>query len=162
MIALLDNTVLSNFAIVARPELIRDALGDAAATVEETFAEFQTGVQLGRLPASDWSWLRVLRLDESERATYEQLRTRLNAGEAACLALAAMRGYRVFTDDRDAREIARQMQIPISGPVGLLARLVQQNQLALQQANDLLSQMIAAGYRAPITDLAGILPTLPK
>jgi len=158
MITLLDNTVLSNFAIIAHPDWIRLALGDTAATVEETSAEFQRGVQLGRLPSGDWSWLNVLQLNDAERATYEQLRARLNAGEAACLAMAAARGYRVFTDDRDAREMALQMQVPISGTLGLLARLVQQNHLSLEQANDALRQMIVAGYRTPISDLRELFP----
>ncbi len=162
MFTLLDNTVLSNFAIVERPELIRLALGDAAATVAEAFAECQTGMQLGRLPSSDWSWLHILRLEESERAMCEQLLARLNAGEAACLAVASARGYRVFTDDRDAREIAIQMRIPISGTLGLLARLVQQKHLSLQQANEFLRRMIAAGYRAPVADLAEIVTTPPR
>ena len=38
MIALLDNTVLSNFTIIARPMLVWMALGEEAATVEEPFA----------------------------------------------------------------------------------------------------------------------------
>lgn len=53
MIALLDNTVLSNFAVIARPMLVWMALGEEAATVEEPFAELQAGIQCGRLPSSD-------------------------------------------------------------------------------------------------------------
>ena len=159
MLTLLDNTVLSNFAVVERSDLIRLSLGDAAATADEAFAECQVGMRLGRLPVCDWSWLRILELNEDERARYEQLRERLNAGESACLAIAATRGYRVFTDDRDAREIALQMQIPISGTLGLLIRLVQQKQLALTEANILLRRMIVAGYRSPISDLTVILPS---
>lgn len=66
-------------------------------------------------------------------------------------------GYRVFTDDRDARKMARQMGIPISGTFGLLVRLVDQGTLSLTDADALLSQMIAAGYRAPLTSLATLL-----
>ena len=156
MIALLDNTVLSNFSTVSRPDLIRLALGEAAAATQEAFAECQTGIRLGRVPTCDWSWLPVFRLAESERETYERLRTRLNAGEAACLAMAGARGFRVFTDDRDARESAVQMQVPVSGTLGLLTRLVQQAHLSLQEANDLLRRMIAAGYRSPVSDLSEI------
>lgn len=157
MTALLDNTVLSNFSTVERPNLVQLALGESAATVEEVYAELQAGIQLGKLPPCDWSWLPVLRLGESERATYEHLRDRLNAGEAACLALAVSEGHQLFTDDRDAREIAAQMQIPISGTLGLLARLVDQDHLSRQEAGELLHRMISAGYRSPITSLAEIL-----
>lgn len=157
MITLLDNTVLSNFSTVERPDLVQLALGETAATVEEAYAELQAGIQLGRLPPCDWSWLPVLSLSESERVTYERLRERLNAGEAACLALATGRECRVFTDDRDAREIAADMQIPISGTLGLLVRLVDQGFLSLQEADDLLGRMIAAGYHSPVTRLAEIM-----
>jgi predicted nucleic acid-binding protein len=48
------------------------------------------------------------------------------------------------------------MQVPISGTLGLLTRLVQQAHLSLQEANDLLRRMIAAGYRSPVSDLSEI------
>lgn len=43
MLALLDNTVLSNFALINRAELIRIAFSDIA-TVPQVLAEFQAGV----------------------------------------------------------------------------------------------------------------------
>ncbi len=153
MIALLDNTVLSNFSAVRRPDLVRLALGNQAATVEQVFAELQAGIRLKRLPPSDWSWLPVLHLTDAERPLYE----RLNEGEAACLAMAYTRGYRVFTDDRDAREIARQMRIPISDTIGLLVRLVDRGSLSVIEANDLLRSMMDLGYRSPIARLEEIL-----
>ena len=157
MKTLLDNTVLSNFSSIGRPDLVQLALGNAAATVEEVHAELQSGIKIGKLPDCDWSWLPVLRLGKSERAMYKRLRKRLDAGEAACLALASTQGYRVLTDDRDARKIARQMRIPLSGTLGLLVRLVDQRSLELKEADALLSQMIAAGYRSSLTSLATLL-----
>jgi predicted nucleic acid-binding protein len=138
VITLLDNTVLSNFSSVERPELVRVALGERAATVEEAYAELQAGIRIGKLPPCDWSWLPVLRLNEPEEAVCDRLRERLKAGEAACLALAVARNYRVFTDDRDAREVAAQMQVSVSGTLGLLVRLVDQEHLTLREADELL------------------------
>lgn len=154
---LLDNTVLSNFSSIRRPDLVKLALDDAAAMVEEVYAELQAGVKIGKLPDCDWSWLPVLQLSKSERTMYKRLQKRLDAGEAACLAKASIQGYRVFTDDRNARKIARQMGIPISGTFGLLVRLVDQGVLSLTDADALLNQMIAAGYRSPLTSLATLL-----
>ena len=156
MIALLDNTVLSNFAVIARPMLVWMALGEEAATVEEPFAELQAGIQCGRLPSSDWSWLPILHLREPDRTLYGHLRMHLGAGEAACLALAYAEGYRVFTDDRDAREIAMQMRVPVSGTLGLLVRLMDRGDLSLPEADRLLAEMIAAGYRCPVASLSEI------
>jgi hypothetical protein len=53
VIALLDNTVLSNFSIVERADLVRLALGDEAATPQTVWDELQRGVRIGRLPAQD-------------------------------------------------------------------------------------------------------------
>jgi len=157
MITLLDNTVLSNFSTIERPDLVHLVLADTAATVLEVQYELATGFRLGKYPVCDWSWLRVLQLDKGAQPLYQQLRSRLDAGEAACLALAATQGYRVFTDDRDARKIAIQMGIPISGTLGLLVLTIDKEILSLAEADDLLRRMIAAGYRSPITTLAEVL-----
>lgn len=153
MIILLDNTVLSNFSSIGRPDLVRLALGETAATVTEAFAEYATGVQAGKIPGCDWSWLPILNLDEAQRPHYEQLHVRLGSGEAACIALAFAHKYRVCTDDRDARKIAAQMQVPVTGTLGLLVRLVEQGHLSDPEADAWLGRMIAAGYRAPVASL---------
>ena len=88
---------------------------------------------------------------------YHQLLHSLNAGEAACLAMAVARGGRVLTDDRDARELARRLRIPLSGTLGILTRLVDISHLSLDRADALLSQMIAAGYRSPVTFLRDVI-----
>jgi predicted nucleic acid-binding protein len=111
VIALLDNTVLSNFTTVERPDLVRLALGKDAVTSEAAWAELQAGIHIGKLLPQDWSWLPVLSLTEDEKPLYNLLVQRLNAGEASCLAIAATRGYRIFTDDRDARELAAEMRL---------------------------------------------------
>jgi predicted nucleic acid-binding protein len=92
-------------------------------------------------------------LGAEEEALYQELLEHINAGEASCLAVAAYRGGRVLTDDRDARKLAAQLKIPISGTLGALLRLVQNHALSLPEANELLGQMIAHGYRSPINKL---------
>ena len=157
MIALLDNTVLSNFAAIGRPDLVQLALGDDAATCEAVWAELQTGIRLGKLPDYDWSWLPVLALTDSEMPLYHLLSERLNEGEAACLAMAATRQCRVFTDDQDARSLAAERRIPISGTLGLLLRLIDLQVLSLTEADAQLAAMVAAGYRSPIASLQVLL-----
>ena len=150
MIALLDNTVLSNFTCIQRPDLVKMVFGEEAATSEMALRELQTGIRIGKLPVADWSWLRVIPLQEAEVPLYELLLQTLNAGEASCLAIAIRHGYRVFTDDRDARRLAATRQIPISGTLGIVLRLVDVRIVLLSEANRLLAQMIAAGYRYPV------------
>jgi hypothetical protein len=118
VIALLDNTVLSNFSVVERVDLVRRALGEDAATTQAVWDELQTGVRMGRLPAQDWSWLQILSLTEDERAVYGLLTRRLNAGEASCLAIAARGhgGYRPLPrDERDRETIGFDASSLVSG-----------------------------------------------
>ena len=157
MISLLDNTVMSNFAAIERPDLLRTAFGSRLATSHQAFDELQAGVRLDRLPSLDWSWLPVWTLEEEEGPYYHRLLSRLNAGEAACLAMALIRKCRILTDDRDAREFARHLKIPISGTLGVLVRLIDLGVLNLDDADALLSQMVTAGYRSPVTSLQDLV-----
>jgi predicted nucleic acid-binding protein len=153
VISLLDNTVLSNFAAIERPDLLRTAFGSELATSQQAFDELQAGVRLGKLPSLDWSWLPVWSVEEVEVPHYHRLLSRLNAGEAACLAIALNRNCRILTDDRDAREFARHLKIPLSGTLGVLVRLIDIGSLGLDEADAFQAQMISAGYRSPVTSL---------
>ena len=150
---LLDNTVLSNFALIPRIDLLIEAMGDRISTPPQVINEFNEGIARGRLPQIGLDWLEIVSLEADEAALYQKLTGRLNAGEAACPAVAAYRGGRVLTDDRDARILAAQLKIPISGTLGSLLRLIRIQALTLPEAKELLSQMIAHGYRSPVERL---------
>jgi predicted nucleic acid-binding protein len=156
-LVLLDNTVLSNFANIQRPALIRKALGDSAATVQEVIDELNVGVERGAIPDVDWSWLPIISMTDDERHAYRTLLKRLNEGEASCLIVASARGGRVLTDDRDARKIAMEMQISVSGTLGILVLLVDLGHISMQEADELLKLMIEKGYFSPIRSLVEIL-----
>ncbi|MFQ6101693.1 MAG: DUF3368 domain-containing protein [Anaerolineae bacterium] len=112
---MLDNTVMSNFALVGRTGWLQKVWPGMLITSEEAWAELQAGVRLGRIPKVDWSWLTVLSLTEMEREARDELMPPLHEGEAACLALARSRGYAFLTDDRVARREARRLGVPLSG-----------------------------------------------
>lgn len=153
MILLLDNTVLSNFALVQRIELLTKALGSQVAITPQVLGEFADGVTKGRLPETRLNWLEIVDLAAEEESLFRELSTRINVGEASCLAVAAQRNGRVLTDDRDARKLAAQLKIPVSGTLGILLRLVQIEVLTMPDANEFLGQMITAGYRSPVEKL---------
>ena len=157
MITLLDNTVMSNFAVVERPDLLRIAFDDQLATSRQAFDELTAGVRRSKLPDLDWSWLSIWRLQAEETLRYNQLLSTLNEGEAACLAMALHRGCQVVTDDRDARELAHQLRIPLTGTLGTLMRLVDIGSLEIEEADILLSRMIAARFRSPVLSLRELL-----
>jgi predicted nucleic acid-binding protein len=50
MMMLLDNTVLSNFALAGRIELLTKALGSQVATTPQVIDEFNAGIARGRVP----------------------------------------------------------------------------------------------------------------
>ncbi len=154
---LLDNTVMSNFAVIERPDLLNCILPGQIATTKEAFAELRAGISKGLIPSGDWSWLDVLSLTSQEQKSFTLLTSSLGDGEASCLAMAASRGYRVLTDDRIARRKAHSMTIPTSGTLGALKLLVEQGILKQEEGEIYLQQMIAAGYHSPVTKLAALL-----
>lgn len=153
MMVLLDNTVLSNFGLVGRIELLTTALGNQVATTLQVIDEFNNGVARDRLPKIKLDWLEVINLEAEEEILYQELLNRVNAGEAACLAVASQRNGRILTDDRDARKLAAQLKIPVSGTLGILLRLVQIDALTPSEANEILGRMISKGYRSPVQKL---------
>ncbi len=157
MLILLDTTVLSNFALVGRPDLLRLALGSEVAATPQVMAEIMAGVALGRVPETDLEWLKVVALSEVEEESYQRFLRHLNQGEAACLAVAAHRPARVLTDDRDARAFAVRRGIAISGTLGVLVRLVKSQHLTVAQADDLLRQMIVQNYHSPVESIKELL-----
>ena len=153
MILLLDNTVLSNFALVNHIDLLPVALGSQIATTPQVVDEYTEGVAKGILPDIKWDWLIIVDMDIEEETLFQEYLQRLNAGEVACLAVATQRKGRILTDDRDARKLAAQLKIPISGTLGILLRLVQFGDLKLPDANRILEQMVNKGYRSPVERL---------
>jgi len=96
-------------------------------------------------------------LTPAEQERFRNLAVHLGEGEASCLAVAVQRGYKVATDDKDARRLARQLGVPLTGTVGILAVLVKKGHINLAEGNRLLREMIAAGYRSPMVTLEEVL-----
>lgn len=125
MIYILDNTVLSNFALINRAELLKEISDGTMVTTAEVLAEFQIGVVSGDVPHTTWDWLPVLSLSKSEQISCKQFLGKINLGEVSCLAVAFHRHGQVFTDDHDARKLAQRLSLPVSGTLGVLIRLIE-------------------------------------
>lgn len=154
---LADTTVLSNFAHTGRQDLLRRLFPELSAprAVRE---ELSAGERLGRIPVGDWSWLEFVDLSETERLRAADLERYLQAGEAACLAVAEARGGLVLTDDSAARRMAGALKLKLSGTIGALVDLVRREILSLPQADALLAEMVARGYRSPVRSLREVIP----
>lgn len=54
---LLDNTVLTNFALVNRADLVLELWGEACATTPAVLNEYQVGIESGLLAEGIWDTL---------------------------------------------------------------------------------------------------------
>jgi len=154
---LVDNTVLSNFALVKRADLVLRLWATAAGTTSSVLAEYRAGAASGVLSPQAWAQLPVLTLTAEETEFASSLPPRLGAGERTCLSVAVHRRGILATDDLDARRMADEYGVSTTGSVGILALCVRRGHLTHEQANALLAAMIAAGYRSPIESLDALL-----
>ena len=152
----LDNTVLTNFALVKHTAVVL-RLWPTACTTAETMAEYQNGVSLGRVPAQAWSELPIVSLSETELSLAVSLSPRLGAGERTCLAVVYERHGLFVSDDLDARLSAQRIGLRITGTLGVLALSVKRKLLSRKAANDTLTTMIASGYRSPLDRIDSLL-----
>lgn len=151
-----DNTVLTNFALVKHTVLVL-RLWPTACTTAEVMAEYQAGASQGRVPAQAWSALPIVSLNETERSLADSLSPRLGAGERTCLAVAHERHGLFVSDDLDARLSAQRFGLKITGTLGILALSVKRRILSRKAANEALTTMIASGYRSPLDRLDSLL-----
>ena len=144
---LLDNTVLSNYALIGQLDLLRSFCGGKGVTTDAVVKEFQTGIALGLFKETDIGWVRVTKVrGESERSLFERFQRRLEAGESSCLAVAVSRKHGILTDDIDAREVALRASIQVSGSIGVLVAMIRRGVIDLQEGNRLLKGPISVGF----------------
>ena len=153
-LVILDNTVLSNFALVQRTDLVT-GIWKNCATTPDAWNEFMAGVTLKRLPVRTWKGLPVVELLPEEIEFQHHLPS-LGRGEGTCLAVAYNRKAILATDDQKARRIGLQWGLEITGTLGFLLFAIRIDHIDLATANNLLHKMIAAGYHSPVEDLGKI------
>lgn len=153
-LVILDNTVLSNLALVRRTDLVT-GIWTNCATTPDARSEFMAGVTLKRLPARTWKGLPVVELLPEEIEFQHRLPS-LGRGEGTCLAVAYNRDAILATDDQKARRIGLHWGLDITGTLGFLLFAIRIDHIDLATANTLLHEMIAAGYHSPVEDLGKI------
>ena len=149
-----DNTVLSNFALIKREDILVKLFENALFTTEEVIDELKRGEKRNVLPKRDWQWIKVLKMESSqEEFLFRLLAESLGKGESSCLSIAISRDLKVLTDDRDARRLAQRRGVPVSGTIGVLVEAVREGLLSVEEANTMLSDMIEKGYFSPFETL---------
>ena len=156
-LVLLDNTVLSNFSVAQQPGLAIAACPGRACTTEAALAEYLAAPEEERFAEKAWRDLPTIELTDGEKQLTEALPTSLGVGERTCLAVAIARRGVLASDDLHARRVATRHGAETAGTVGLLVMAIEAHLVSLDQANALLTAMIAAGYRSPVESLDALL-----
>lgn len=151
----LDSTVLSNFTHVDAVELLLDLprLVTADAVQEELEAGAETHRYLERAVAVLGEEIPVFSPHSSGVEAEETLLETLDPGEAQAVAVAEATDGLVVTDDGDARTIAEERGVAVTGSIGLLVRFVEDDQISVETADEYLKRWIdEAGFRSPARD----------
>lgn len=157
MLLIADTTVISNFFLIGRLDLL-EGIKDLCAT-KEVWDELEVANKRGILEISQTDLKgEILRMNEDETESFLRLCSRFGRGESSCLAIALHRDAGILTDDLDARRFAQRGNIPVSGSIGILVKCVTNGHLSLEQGNELLSQMIQKGFFSPVESLDRFLP----
>ena len=154
---LLDNTVLTNLALVHRMDLVFQLWPEQVCTTPEVLVEYENAVKAGVVLEHAWKALPTVELTDEEATAAAAYSSRLGKGERSCLSVAHARGGLFISDDADARLQAHKLGIPVSGTLGILVLAVRRKVLILDDANVLLEAMVAAGYRSPVNKVDGLL-----
>jgi predicted nucleic acid-binding protein len=163
-----NTTALSNFAAADRFELLTERYRGHAFTTIEVGNELRRGFNAGYAylelawqeleTANPNGWLRILHPESPAeyrlRAEFDQI---VDPGEASCLALAISRQLIFVSDDRAARQLAEARGVALTGTLGILITLVRQTQLSLEEANEMLNDMIQRHYRSPVDRLDDLI-----
>ena len=149
-----DNTVLSNFALIGREDILAKLFENVIFTTEDVLEELKRGEQRNVLPKLNWQWIGVLKIESSEEEFLFRLFTEsLGKGESSCLSIALSRDLKILTDDKDARKLAQRRGVPVSGTIGVLVEVVREDFFSIEVANIMLSDMIERGYFSPFETL---------
>ncbi len=149
----MDNTVLTNYAIVGRQDLIFSLFGNRACTTKQAFDEFRHGTKNPEIPVNAWEELPCYELSVDEVNWAHRQLTRLGNGERACLTAAFFRKGILASDDQLVRKLAQQISVPVIGSIGILVAAVNNHLLDKVVGQILLEQMIQSGYYSPISNL---------
>ena len=153
MLVLLDNTILTNFALVGLTPILKELWGKRVATTEEVIEEYAAGEETGKLPRLDWTHLRTIALSSQEKLLTISRFPKVGSGERSCLIVAIERDAMLATDDQLARCAVLYHGIELMGTIGILKTCVQSKLLFRIDTQLKLDEMVAAGYYSPVLKL---------
>lgn len=156
----LDTTAPSNFAYVGRMDLL-EAL-PRVCTVPAVRSELRAGVgsypYLQRALDTVGETVPVVELDGSVEERASEIASRLDPGEAQAFAVADVHDGTLVTDDGQARTLARNEAVPVTGSIGVLVKAVADEHISERDADRWLKQWVdETDYRAPSREFSDYL-----
>lgn len=102
---------------------------------------------------------RIIPTNESIPNLLAQLNLPLGAGEATAIVITYQLTATLVSDDRKARQIAKQLGIAVTGTLGVLVKLVQMDIITVEQANHALDIMRSSGFFSPVRTIDELIPS---
>ena len=158
----LDATVLSNFASTGTVSRLVEIL-DQPATVPAVRTELEQGFTEGyefldNALAHLGDAIEILDPVRGPVSGENEIRRRLDGGEAASLLAAMDHNGTLATDDLAARSVSTEHDIPVTGSVGLLVLGIRREVYDTSTANRWLHQwQTKRGYHAPVENIEDVL-----
>ena len=157
-----DTVSLSNFLLSESVFILENRYRQRAIITSQVYDEIMAGIarypklkQINGLIKNNI--FKLISLTGTERIIYYELIRHLSKGEASCIAVAKEQSTIVVTDDRAARRQCTQMDIPITGTIGILKASLLEGFINRKQANDILQKMIRSGFYSPIRRIVDIV-----
>lgn len=156
----LDATVVSNFSSTGGISFLTKLL-DTPIVVPAVRDEIEHGLRVGHEHLADAvdSFDDVLPVrDVPPGVECQEIRDRLDVGEAASILGAIEWGGTVATDDIAARRVAEGRNLPVTGSIGLLVLGVERGRIGSDTADEWLDTWREQrGYYAPVERVSEIL-----
>ncbi len=152
MEVIVDTTTLSNFLLVDRLDILIGVVGKLC-TTDKVIEEIKVCIARNIVPDIEFHQIEIFVQDRDDELLFSRLKGTFGKGEASCLAVCKSRGFKILTDDLDARKYAQRMGIPVSGTIGVLVSAANKGIISIQEANDVLSEMMDKGFYSPIKRL---------
>lgn len=143
MVAVANSTPLIALSKIGLFELLKEYF-DEVIIPNEVYEEvvIRGGDLFGAREVSTSKWVKVT--DVGNRLAVDSLSVHLGKGEAEAIVLAKEKNVLLIIDDKDGREMARNLKVPVTGTVGLLMLAADEGRIDLKTALD---ELIASGFR---------------
>lgn len=156
-----DTVVLSNFLISDSIHILEKRYKGRGVITTEVYNEISAAIEqirpLGFIDRLiEIKVLSLCSLSMKGYASFKEMTGFLGKGEASCIAFAKEKSGIVVTDDRAARKQCVNMEISFTGTIGILKASVQDSLLTLEQADEVLANMISSGFYPPVNRITDI------